>query len=196
LGYIKMNNKQTMYYGHRDACGDAVVGKIKYGKMKALNMRFDLAYLSPDGPEWGYDGNGPAQLALAMVSDALGATRVGDLLAVAFYQEFKRQLIANLAQEQPWKISQDRVRREIIEIMQNLNYARARIDEAREKLLQRYIEALLIELEERSDLSIDCDKIQADFREKITKEISDVLKRKLNLPPAVCARLTCAPNQS
>jgi len=131
-----------------------------------------------------------------MVSDALGATCVGDLLAVAFYQEFKRQLIANLAQEQPWKISQDRVRREIIEIMQNLNYARARIDEAREKLLQRYIEALLIEVEERSDLSIDCDEIQADFREKITKEISDVLKHKLNLPPAVCARLTCAPNQS
>jgi len=191
-----MNNKQTMYYGHRDACGDACVEKIKYGKTKALNMRFDLAYLSPDGPEWGYDGGGSAQLALAMVSDALGATCVGDLLAVAFYQEFKRQLIANLAQEQPWKISQDRVRREIIEIMQNLNYARARIDEAREKLLQRYIEALLIEVEERSDLSIDCDEIQADFREKITKEISDVLKHKLNLPPAVCARLTCAPNQS
>jgi hypothetical protein len=191
-----MNNKQTMYYGHRDACGDACVEKIKYGKTKALNMRFDLAYLSPDGPEWGYDGGGSAQLALAMVSDALGATCVGDLLAVAFYQEFKRQLIANLPQEQPWKISQDRVRREMIEIMQNLNYARARIDEAREKLLQRYIEALLIELEERSDLSIDCDKIQADFREKITKEISDVLKHKLNLPPAVCARLTCAPNQS
>jgi hypothetical protein len=36
-----------------------------------LDLRLDLRNHSPDGVEWGYDGSGPHQLALAVTADAL-----------------------------------------------------------------------------------------------------------------------------
>jgi hypothetical protein len=49
---------------------------------------------SPDGFEWGYDGSGPAQLALAMLADYFGHCDILPTLALQFYQNFKRQFIA------------------------------------------------------------------------------------------------------
>lgn len=45
---------------------------------------------SPDGFEWGYGGSGPADLALSMLTDAVGAE-----LAERHYQRFKSQFIAS-----------------------------------------------------------------------------------------------------
>jgi Family of unknown function (DUF6166) len=56
---------------------------------QALKCRWDLANHSPDGPEWGYGGSGPSQLALSLVADALESNRAGDQLALGFYQDFK-----------------------------------------------------------------------------------------------------------
>ena len=57
---------------------------------------------SPSGFEWGYDGSGPAQLALAMLLDFSG----DEELALNNYQAFKSQFIASLSQEDTqWTIT-------------------------------------------------------------------------------------------
>lgn len=66
-----------------------------------LNPRFDLHNHSPDGFSWGYNGSGPAQLALAIVSDFLG----NDCAALDVYQDFKREIVANLVQDQIWALT-------------------------------------------------------------------------------------------
>ena len=67
----------------------------------ALPLRLDLSNHSPTGFEWGYNGSGPAQLALAMLADYLG----NDDEALALYQDFKREVIAGLGDE--WAISRE-----------------------------------------------------------------------------------------
>ena len=57
-----------------------------------LNARFDLVEHSPTGFEWGYEGSGPAQLALAVLADHLGE----DDKACELHHNFKRGVIAKL----------------------------------------------------------------------------------------------------
>ena len=70
---------------------------------RSLPLRLDLVSHSPTGFEWGYGGSGPAQLALALLMDALG----NEDAALHHYQEFKRQVVAKWGES--WTIS----RREI-----------------------------------------------------------------------------------
>jgi len=58
--------------------------------VRGLAPRYDLRRHSPDGFNWSYSGSGPAQLALALLADALA----DDEVAVALYQEFKREFVA------------------------------------------------------------------------------------------------------
>lgn len=60
---------------------------------ETLQPRFDLRNHSPNGFEWGYEGSGPAQLALTLLAHHLG----DDERALALHQEFKREVIAVLA---------------------------------------------------------------------------------------------------
>ena len=53
-----------------------------------LPLRLDLARHSPTGFEWGYEGSGPAQLALALL-----AYEYNDHAAQHHYQEFKRTVV-------------------------------------------------------------------------------------------------------
>ncbi|HEY8097180.1 MAG TPA: DUF6166 domain-containing protein [Methylobacter sp.] len=66
-----------------------------------LNPRFDIITHSPDGFAWGYGGSGPAQLALAILCDFLG----DDEQAIQLYQDFKFEVIARWAQNEPWSIA-------------------------------------------------------------------------------------------
>jgi len=59
---------------------------------RPLNPRLDLWNHSPSGFEWGYDGSGPAQLALALLADCLG----NDELAMQWHHEFKSELVVGL----------------------------------------------------------------------------------------------------
>jgi hypothetical protein len=70
-----------------------------------LPLRLDLATHSPTGFEWGYGGSGPAQLALALLADALG----DEEQALALYQSFKWQVVAVLPAS-GWQLSADAVR--------------------------------------------------------------------------------------
>jgi hypothetical protein len=64
-----------------------------------LDPRFDLKRLSPTGFEWTYEGNGPAQLALALLADHLG----DDARALALYQPFMRAVVAEL--DNSWELT-------------------------------------------------------------------------------------------
>ena len=65
-----------------------------------LDPRHDLHNHSPDGFEWGYPGNGPAQLALAILADHLR----DDEAAINLHQRFKWSVVAKLP-ERKWTLT-------------------------------------------------------------------------------------------
>lgn len=69
-------------------------------EFRPLDLRLDLWNHSPTGFEWGYEGSGPAQLALAILADYLG----NDRLAILHHQEFKRLVVGSLPKE-GWELS-------------------------------------------------------------------------------------------
>jgi uncharacterized protein (DUF2249 family) len=71
----------------------------------ALPLRLELACHSPTGFEWGYNGSGPAQLALAIATQLFG-----DDLAVDCYQRLKERVFAGM-QRDAWTLSGTAVRR-------------------------------------------------------------------------------------
>lgn len=75
------------------------------GIARPLDLRLDLRSHSPTGPEWGYGGSGPAQLALALAADVLG----DDERAQEVYQRLKFKLVGGLPRE-GWVLTEDRVR--------------------------------------------------------------------------------------
>ncbi len=94
----------TRYFGYRTEDGLAVFKEAKDGQTALLAMRNDLRNRSPTGPEWGYSGSGPAQLALAILSDA-----VGDQEALSCYQDFKFSVVCALPHDH-WELRRDEVR--------------------------------------------------------------------------------------
>lgn len=64
-----------------------------------LDPRFDLKRLSSTGFEWTYEGNGPAQLALALLADHLA----DDAKALKFYEPFMRAVVAEL--DNSWELT-------------------------------------------------------------------------------------------
>ncbi len=85
-------------------------GKRLYGKRVVtvnranLSPRFDLGVYSVNGFEWGYGGNGAAQLALAILADCLG-----DDFALHNYEDFKKNVISILPYE-GWYLTEQQVR--------------------------------------------------------------------------------------
>ena len=63
---------------------------------KELNPRLDLSNHSPDGFEWGYDGSGPSQLALAILAHELQDDKKAEML----HQEFKRRTVSGFQAEE------------------------------------------------------------------------------------------------
>jgi hypothetical protein len=80
-----------------DPVGPRHVALVEYGRERPLPQRQDVYNHSPDGFSWGYQGSGPAQLALAILCDAIGPNE-----AVRWHQDFKRDHIAKLALVDAW----------------------------------------------------------------------------------------------
>ena len=72
-----------------------------------LDPRFDLRAFSPAGFEWTYEGDGPRQLALALLCDHLGDTD----RALALTERFMREVVAML--DNAWELSSDEVAAEL-----------------------------------------------------------------------------------
>lgn len=66
-----------------------------------LPPRHDLRNHSPDGFNWNFNGSGPAQLALALLADALQ----DDEKALTWYQQFKFKVVSRLPEDK-WELSE------------------------------------------------------------------------------------------
>lgn len=75
-----------------------------------LNPRFDVKRFSPMGFEWTYEGDGPRQLALALLCDHLGDPE----RALALTEGFMHAVVAEL--DNAWRLTSE-------EIEQNLSRA-------------------------------------------------------------------------
>ena len=103
------------YQGRISEDGKAVVLCIsEKGTRRPLPLRLALRRHSPTGFNWGYDGSGPAQLALAILADYYRGDKTGenpaaDLRTERDYQDFKRKVVAALPQNQPWTLTREEV---------------------------------------------------------------------------------------
>lgn len=105
---------EKSYHGKRQADGSSEVW-VKETKptgdtrasgqtRRPLPLRLEIKNHSPTGFAWGYSGSGPAQLALAILTDALGDSE----LALHHYQEFKREIVAGWGED--WSVTARAVR--------------------------------------------------------------------------------------
>jgi len=83
------------YHGERNLnrASEVWIEESKPGRASSrlpLSFHLDLRNHSPTGFAWGYSGSGPAQLALALLMDALGDAE----LALKHYQDFKWKVVA------------------------------------------------------------------------------------------------------
>ena len=91
------------YLGRRTKEGAVVLREDDRGDAHELAMRRELRNHSPAGFEWDYGGSGPAQLALAILADAVGAE-----VAQGYFQRFKFAVVAKL-DHQAWELTRDEV---------------------------------------------------------------------------------------
>jgi len=79
--------------------GRSLDGAVVTVDGKPLDPRFDLKRFSPAGFEWTYEGDGPRQLALAILADHLG----DGPRALALSERFMRDVVAEL--DNAWRLT-------------------------------------------------------------------------------------------
>ncbi len=72
-----------------------------------LDPRFEVRAFSPAGFEWTYEGDGPRQLALALLCDHLGDTQ----RALALTEPFMREVVATL--DNAWELTSEEIAAEL-----------------------------------------------------------------------------------
>jgi len=83
--------------------GRSLDGAVVTVDGRPLDPRFDIRRFSPPGFEWTYEGDGPRQLALAILADHLGdPTR-----ALALTERFMRDVVADL--DNAWRLTSDEI---------------------------------------------------------------------------------------
>ncbi len=83
--------------------GRSLDGAVVTVDDQPLNPRFDLKKFSPAGFEWTYEGDGPRQLALAILADHLGdPTR-----ALALTERFMIEVVAEL--DNAWRLTSEEI---------------------------------------------------------------------------------------
>ena len=83
--------------------GRSLDGAVVTVDGKPLNPRFDLKRYSSAGFEWTYEGDGPRQLALALLADHLGDSAQ----ALALTEHFMREVVAEL--DNAWRLTSDEI---------------------------------------------------------------------------------------
>lgn len=141
-----------------------------------LNPRHDLRNHSPDGFAWGYGGSGPAQLSLALLADFFGPqSKIGDLLALEFYQEFKWFAIAPLKANK-WTFTAH----EMLELLRavwrkNPEDWADRLERACERMASITLCRMLDEPTTQFE-SADLDKLERQFRRECRNEIRALIQ--------------------
>jgi Family of unknown function (DUF6166) len=106
---MRTGMKITAFCGSRAPWNEAIVARVyEDGHSDALPMHLDVVNHSPAGFEWGYGGSGPAQLALAVCVELVGAAR-----AERVHQDIKWHIFAPLMQPN-WELRVDEILRAIL----------------------------------------------------------------------------------
>ena len=101
-----MTRKTYIGTPHRDSIsGQSLVTVCDGQKSAPLPLRLDLFNHSPTGFSWGYGGSGPAQLAVALLADALG----DDDRAIRLHQCFKFKVVACWPEGERWWITAEQI---------------------------------------------------------------------------------------
>jgi hypothetical protein len=101
-----MNCKTYIGIPHRETVSGQTVVTVSDGqKSEPLPLRLDLFNHSPTGFSWGYGGSGPAQLALALLADALR----DDDRAIRLHQAFKFKVVACWPEGERWWITTEQI---------------------------------------------------------------------------------------
>jgi hypothetical protein len=83
--------------------GRSLDGAVVTVDGRPLNPRFDLKQFSPMGFEWTYEGDGPRQLALALLADHLN----DDQKALALTEKFMRDVVSVL--DNAWCLTSEEI---------------------------------------------------------------------------------------
>ena len=83
--------------------GRSLDGAVATVDGRPLNPRFDLKRFSATGFEWTYEGDGPRQLALALLADHLR----DDQKALALAEMFMREVVSVL--DNAWRLTSDEI---------------------------------------------------------------------------------------
>jgi hypothetical protein len=81
------------------AGGRSLDGAVVTVDGRTLDPRYDLRRFSPTGFEWTYEGDGPRQLALALLADHLGDPQ----RALVLTEGFMRSVVAEL--DNAWSLT-------------------------------------------------------------------------------------------
>lgn len=85
--------------------GRSLDGAVVTVDGRPLDPRFDLRRFSPAGFEWTYEGDGPRQLALALLADHLGDPQ----RALALTERFMGTIVAEL--DNAWRLTSEDIDR-------------------------------------------------------------------------------------
>jgi len=83
--------------------GRSLDGAVVTVDGKPLDPRYDIRRFSSTGFEWTYEGDGPRQLALALLADHLGDPQ----RALALTERFMREVVADL--DNAWRLTSDEI---------------------------------------------------------------------------------------
>jgi hypothetical protein len=83
--------------------GRSLDGAVVTVDGRPLDPRFDIKTFSPAGFEWTYEGDGPRQLALAILADHLGDPQ----RALALTERFMREVVSEL--DNAWSLTEAEV---------------------------------------------------------------------------------------
>jgi len=83
--------------------GRSLDGAVVTVDGERLDPRYDVRRFSPAGFEWTYEGDGPRQLALALLADHLGDAQ----RALALTEGFMRAVVAEL--DNAWRLTSDEI---------------------------------------------------------------------------------------
>jgi len=100
---MKGGDFMAIYRGYRYQASGPLIA-TKDGAVLSPAPSQQLYNHSPDGFQWGYEGSGPAQLALALLLDATGDPE----LSVRLHQDFKRDFVARW--DERWEITTEQIR--------------------------------------------------------------------------------------
>jgi hypothetical protein len=83
--------------------GRSLDGAVVTVDGRPLDPRYDLKRYSPAGFEWTYEGDGPRQLALALLADHLG----DGAKALALTERFMRDVVSVL--DNAWSLTSEEI---------------------------------------------------------------------------------------